>query len=146
MEVFLVHPGGPLWAKKDEGAWSIPKGEFEEGEDPFAVALREFEEETGVPAETAMAAGGGGGRAVPLDWIRQPGGKTVYAWAARADLDAGAIRSNEFTMEWPPGSGRPQAFPEIDRAAWFSLDEAAVKVLKGQLPLLEELRRRLRLS
>jgi predicted NUDIX family NTP pyrophosphohydrolase len=141
VEVFLVHPGGPLWAKKDKGAWSIPKGECEEGEDPFAVALREFSEETGVSAEAAMRVGGDCDIAAPvrLDPVRQPGGKLVYAWAARGDVDAAAIKSNDFVMEWPPRSGRHVAFPEVDRAGWFELEEAAVKILKGQLPLLKQL-------
>lgn len=138
VEVFLVHPGGPLWARKDEGVWSIPKGEFEEGEDPFGVALREFEEETGVPAETAMSIGAGSAP-VGLDPVRQPRGKVVFAWAAPGDLDAGTIRSNEFIMEWPPGSGRQASFPEVDRAGWFELEEAAAKILKGQVPLLRQL-------
>jgi predicted NUDIX family NTP pyrophosphohydrolase len=134
LEVLLVHPGGPFWAKKDEGAWSIPKGEFEEGEDPLAAARREFEEETGFRAE---------GEAIPLEPLRQPGGKLVYAWAVRQDLDPSGIRSNTFTMEWPPKSGRYQEFPEVDRAAWFTIDAARKKILKGQAVFLSQLQEKL---
>jgi len=131
LEVLLVHPGGPFWAKKDVGAWSLPKGEFEAGEDPLIAARREFEEETGFPPPS--------GDLVPLEPLRQPGGKTVHAWAVRGFLDAAAIRSNTFTMEWPPRSGRRQAFPEIDRAAWFPLAEARRRILKGQAGFLDAL-------
>jgi len=134
LEVLLVHPGGPFWARRDEGAWSIPKGEFEAGEDPLDAARREFEEETG------FAAPGGAKRLVPLE---QPGGKTVHAWAVRGDLDADGIVSNTFEMEWPPRSGRRQAFPEVDRAAWFTIPEARRKILPGQAGFLEELERSL---
>ena len=130
LEVLLVHPGGPFWAKKDSGAWSIPKGEYKEGEDPLEAAKREFREETGwvVP-----------GPFVPLAAVRQPGGKVIHSWAAQGDADPATLRSNTFTMEWPPRSGRQQEFPEVDRAAWFSLLEAKEKILKGQQPLLDEL-------
>jgi len=138
LEVFLVHPGGPFWAKKDAGAWTIPKGEIIEGEDPLAAARREFEEETGLPPP--------GGEAMALTPRRQAGGKLVHAWAMRGDLDAGAIRSVTFSMEWPPRSARQQAFPEIDRAAWFPLDEARRRILKSQTPFLDELERRLTLG
>ncbi len=130
VEVFLVHPGGPYWAKKDEGAWSIPKGEIDEGEDPLAAARREFEEETGVWPE---------GEATPLGTVRQPGGKLVTAFAVEGDLDADTIRSNTFTMEWPPRSGRMRAFPEVDRAGWFGKEEAERKILKGQRAILDAL-------
>lgn len=130
LEVLLVHPGGPFWAKKDNGAWSIPKGEFNAGEDPESVARREFLEETGVPLE-------GGG--VALKPVRQSGGKMVYAWAMQGNVDAAAIKSNTFTLEWPPRSGKTQEFPEVDRAAWFPLPLARKKILKSQLPLLEQL-------
>src|SRR5262252_3749819 len=110
LEVFLVHPGGPFWAKKDLGAWSIPKGEYDEGEEPLAAARREFEEETGIQPE---------GHFVPLKTIKQPGGKTVLAWAFEGDADVAAIKSNTFSMEWPPHSGKQQDFPEVDRAGWF---------------------------
>lgn len=130
LEVLLVHPGGPLWKNKDDGAWSIPKGEYEPGEDPQAAACREFEEETGVAPE---------GRFLALGDVRQSGGKLVRAWALEADYDAAAMRSNTFEMEWPPRSGRKQAFPEVDRAAWFPLDEARVKMLPSQAPLLDRL-------
>ena len=130
MEVFLVHPGGPFWAQKDQGAWSIPKGEFAEGEDALAAARREFEEEIGQAIE---------GRFIALTPCRQRGGKVVHAWAVEADLDADAIKSNTFEIEWPPRSGRKQAFPEVDRAAWFDLDEARARILQGQVPMLDEL-------
>jgi len=130
MEVFLVHPGGPFWAKKDDGAWSIPKGEFDAGEDPLAAAKREFQEETGLVAE---------GKFQSLKPIRQKGGKIVYAWALPLDLEAAAVKSNTFSMEWPPGSGRMREFPEIDRAGWFTMDVAKRKILKSQVDLLEQL-------
>ncbi len=135
LEVLLVHPGGPYWAKKDAGAWTIPKGAVNDGEELLVAARREFEEETGSPAE---------GEALPLTPRRQPGGKVVHAWAVRGDLDATAIRSNTFTMEWPPRSGRQQEFPEADRAAWLTLDEARGKILKGQASFLDDLAQRLR--
>ena len=130
LEVLLVHPGGPYWAKKDAGAWTIPKGEIDEGEDALAAAKRELKEETGL--EVA-------GELVTLAPVKQRGGKTVHAWAAQGDCDPLAITSNTFAMEWPPKSGRMQSFPEVDRAAWFSLDEARAKILAGQAPLLDEL-------
>jgi predicted NUDIX family NTP pyrophosphohydrolase len=131
-EVLLVHPGGPFWARKDAGAWSIPKGEIGDTEDPLTAAKREFEEETGVrPA----------GEAIALEPRRQPGGKLVYAWAVRGDLDPAAVKSNTFSMEWPPRSGRRQEFPEIDRAAWFTLEDAREKILKGQAVFLDDLER-----
>lgn len=131
VEVFLVHPGGPFWASKDTAGWSIAKGEFAEGEEPLAAALREFQEETGLTLE---------GHFQPLGSIRQSGGKTVHAWAIEADLDPATIVSNTFTMEWPPRSGKTAEFPEIDRAAWFTLETAAEKLHKGQAPLLEKFR------
>jgi predicted NUDIX family NTP pyrophosphohydrolase len=132
LEVLLVHPGGPFWAKKDAGAWSIPKGEIGDGEDALTAARREFEEETGVRPV---------GEALALEPRRQPGGKLVYAWAMRGDLDPAAVRSATFSLEWPPRSGRRQEFPEIDRAAWFTLEEARTKILKGQVPFLDDLER-----
>jgi predicted NUDIX family NTP pyrophosphohydrolase len=129
-EVFLVHPGGPFWTKRDLGAWSIPKGEFEAGEDPLAAARREFEEETGlVPA----------GDFVPLRPRRQPSGKVVHAFAFEGDCDPTAIVSNTFETEWPPGSGRRRTFPEVDRAAWFPLEEAKRRLVSGQIGFVEEL-------
>jgi predicted NUDIX family NTP pyrophosphohydrolase len=130
-EVLLVHPGGPFWAKKDAGAWSIPKGEYDDGEDARAAALREFAEELGTPAPE--------GDLVDLGEVRQRSGKTVVAWALEGDADADAIRSNTFTMEWPPRSGRMQEFPEVDRAGWFALDEAREKLNSAQAELLDRL-------
>ncbi len=129
-EVFLVHPGGPLWAKKDEGAWSIPKGECAEGEDALAAARREFAEETGFPPA---------GEPIPLADIKQASQKTVKVWALEGDCDASQIRSNLFSMEWPPRSGKQQEFPEVDRAGWFPIEVARTKLLKGQLGFLDQL-------
>ncbi len=131
-EVLLVHPGGPYWAGRDDGAWSVPKGEYERGEDPLEVALREFREELGMgPPDAAPA--------VFLGEVRQPGGKRVSAWALAGDLDTGSVRSNTFTMEWPRGSGRIREFPEVDRAGWFDLGTARTKLLRGQVPFLDRL-------
>ena len=130
LEVFLVHPGGPYWAKKDRGAWSIPKGEFEAGEDRVAAAKREFQEETGFLPE---------GNLVALTPVKQAGGKVIYAWAVKGDCDAKTIQSNTFSMEWPPRSGKYQEFAEVDRADWFGMNVAKEKILKGQVSLLEEL-------
>ena len=134
LEVFLVHPGGPFWVNKDDGAWSIPKGEFEPGEDPLEAAKREFREETGLVAE---------GECLPLKPIRQRGGKIVYAWAVHSDLDPAAVNSDSFSMEWPPGSCKMRNFPEVDRAAWFTIDVARRKILQSQLGLLEQLEQEL---
>ena len=128
LEVLLGHFGGPLWAKRDAGAWAIPKGLIEEGEDAQSCARREFEEEIGLAVE---------GDFTPLGEVRQVGGKVVTAWALERDLDASSIRSNAFTLEWPPKSGRFQSYPEIDRAAWFTIAEARTKILASQLPLIE---------
>ena len=136
-EVFLVHPGGPFWAKKDEHAWSIAKGEFAADEDPLTAARREFAEEPGLPVT---------GTFVALSPCRQPGGKIVHGFAVEGDCDPAAVKSNMFTIEWPPRSGRRQEFPEIDRAAWFPLDGARSKIHKGQVPLLDELERMLATS
>ena len=133
-EVLLVHPGGPLWAKKDEGAWSIPKGEFEGNEEPVAAAKREFKEETGFTVDGEM---------ISLEPLRQPSGKLVYAWAIKRDLDPSQLKSNTFSMEWPPKSEKYQEFPEIDRAAWFAIEEATRKILKGQAALLDQLQEKL---
>jgi predicted NUDIX family NTP pyrophosphohydrolase len=129
-QVFLVHPGGPFWKTKDEGAWSIPKGEVNAGEDHLAAAIREFAEETG----TTLA---GDFRALPA--IKQAGGKWVHAFALAGDLDPATLTSNEFEMEWPPSSGRRLHFPEVDRGAWFPLDEARSRMNKGQAALLDAL-------
>ena len=134
VEVLLVHPGGPFWTKKDDGAWSIPKGEFTDGEEPLEAAKREFTEETSFPID---------GMFTPLNPVKQPGGKTVYAWAVEGDIDASAVRSNTFSIEWPKGSAKTKSFPEIDKADWFDLDTAKIKILKGQLGLLEQLARNL---
>ena len=131
VDVFLVHPGGPFWARKDAGAWSIPKGEFEPGEAPLDAARREFTEETGVVAPGSFA---------PLGTIRQAGGKTIHAFAVAMDFDAEKIVSNTFQMEWPPRSGRFAEFPEVDRAAWFPIEMAAEKINRGQIELLTRLR------
>jgi predicted NUDIX family NTP pyrophosphohydrolase len=130
LEVLLVHPGGPYWAARDEGAWMMPKGVVEPGEDPAACAIREFEEELGTGAP---------GTPQPLARIRQKGGKWVEAFALEGDLDTQRIVSNSFEMEWPPKSGKFQSFPEVDRAAWFTLVKAREKMLASQLPLLDAL-------
>jgi predicted NUDIX family NTP pyrophosphohydrolase len=132
VEVLLVHPGGPFWASKDAGAWSIPKGEHDDAEDARACALREFEEETGsAPAP---------GELTDLGTVRQKSGKVVRAWALEGDLDAETVRSNSFEMEWPPRSGRRQTFPEVDRAGWFALAEAREKINPAQAAFLDRLR------
>ena len=132
IEVLLVHPGGPFRAKKDDGAWSLPKGEYEPGEDPLLVALREFEEEIGQPAPDHSEARGLGDQ-------RQASGKIVSAWAVEGDVDVSNVRSNTFEMEWPPRSGRTQEFPEVDRAGWFDLDAAREKLIRGQVGFLDRL-------
>jgi predicted NUDIX family NTP pyrophosphohydrolase len=138
LEVLLVHPGGPFWAKRDLGAWSIPKGEVEEGEDPQAAAWREFEEELGSRPPAASSAPEGG--VLGLGEIRQKAGKTVLAWAIGGDLDPEHITSNTFDMEWPPRSGQTQQFPEVDRAGWFGLAEARERINPAQAALLDRLR------
>jgi predicted NUDIX family NTP pyrophosphohydrolase len=134
LEVFLVHPGGPFWKKKDMGAWSIPKGEPDPGEELLAAAQREFEEETGCMPS---------GDYITLSPVRQTGGKAVHAWALEGDCDPAAVRSNVFTVEWPPRSGRQQEFPEVDRAAWVGMADAKKKINQGQIALLDELARML---
>jgi predicted NUDIX family NTP pyrophosphohydrolase len=130
-EVLLVHPGGPFWARRDAGAWSVPKGEYEDADDPLAAARREFEEETGTALET--------GELLELGDVKQKNGKVVSAWAAEGDLDPDAVHSNTFTMEWPPRSGRAAEFPEIDRAGWFGIDEARQKLNPAQAEFLDRL-------
>ena len=130
-EVLLVHPGGPFWARKDAGAWSIPKGEYADGEDPQACARREFEEELGTPLAAAEL--------TELGSVRQRNGKVVVAFAAEGDLDAAGIRSNTFELEWPPRSGTIREFPEVDRAAWFDLETAREKLIEAQAALLDRL-------
>jgi len=131
VEVLIGHPGGPFWARKDEGAWSIPKGEYVEGEDPWTVAKREFEEELGkVPPD---------GPRIDFAPLKQPSGKIITAFAVRGDLDLDGTFSNTFTLEWPKGSGNVREYPEIDRVGWFSVTEANEKLLKGQRPLLDRL-------
>jgi len=134
LEVLLVHPGGPLWARKDDGAWSIPKGEVEPDEDALAAARREVEEETGArPSGTFIA----------LSPVRQTGGKIVHVWAIESDFDPASLKSNLFEMEWPPKSGNRRSFPEVDRAAWFDLETAGRKILPSQAVVLQHLQERL---
>jgi predicted NUDIX family NTP pyrophosphohydrolase len=135
VEVLLVHPGGPFWANKDDGAWSIPKGLYGADEDPLAAARREFAEETGTEVE---------GEAIALGAFRQSSAKIVEAWAVEGDFDPARLRSNTFTLEWPPRSGRSREVPEVDRAGWFGPEEAARKLVKGQRPILEALLRAIR--
>ena len=130
IEVLLAHPGGPFWPRKDVGAWSIPKGEIDPGEDPVAAARREFREEIGLEVTGPVA---------PLGQQKQGSGKLVRIWASEGDFDPAQLRSNTFEMEWPKGSGRTQTFPEVDRAAWFALDEARRRILPGQAPFLDAL-------
>jgi predicted NUDIX family NTP pyrophosphohydrolase len=130
LDVLLVHPGGPYWAKKDLGAWSLPKGEITEGEDPRTAAVRELTEETGFAIDGELHA---------LRPLRQKSGKIILAWAVEGDCDPARLRSNVFSMEWPPKSGKQQEFPEVDRAAWFTLDEARLRMVAGQAPFLDEL-------
>lgn len=132
LEIFLAHPGGPFWAKKDLGVWSIPKGEIDEGEEPLGAARREFEEETGFRPEGIFR---------ELTPVRQKSGKIVHAWAVEGDCDPTALLSNTFALEWPPRSGRMQEIPEVDRGGWFAVDLAKEKMLEGQRGLLDELRR-----
>ncbi|HEY5319096.1 MAG TPA: NUDIX domain-containing protein [Solirubrobacteraceae bacterium] len=135
LEVLLVHPGGPLWARRDAGAWSLPKGEYEPDEDPEAAARREFAEEIGSPPPD--------GELIDLGEIRQRSGKLVRAWGIPGDLDASQVRSNTFAFEWPPRSGRVQDFPEVDRAEWFTLEQAREKINPAQVPLLDRLEQEL---
>ena len=129
-EVLLVHPGGPFWAKKDLGAWSIPKGEFEADENPLDAAKREVEEETGIKVQ---------GDFMELTPVKQKSGKVIYAWALQGNFNTAEIKSNTFEIEWPPKSGKKKAFPEIDKAAWFDMDEAKKKIIEGQVLLIKEL-------
>jgi len=130
-----VHPGGPFWTRRDAGAWSIPKGEYEPGDDPFEAARREFEEELSSPPPA--------GEAVDLGEVKQRGGKLVCAWAIEGDLDPTDAESNTFTVEWPPGSGRMRSFPEVDRAEWFTLQDARERINPAQVALLDRLAERL---
>jgi predicted NUDIX family NTP pyrophosphohydrolase len=130
LEVFLVHPGGPFWAKKDAGAWSLPKGEIGEGEDPLETTKREFTEETGFLID---------GEFRPLAPVKQSGGKIVHAWAIEADCDPSKVRSNLFSLEWPPKSGKTQEFPEVDRAGWFNIPEARKRIIAAQIGFLDQL-------
>lgn len=130
LEVFIAHLGGPYWEKKDYRAWSFPKGEFEDDENPFDAALREFQEETGQSIQ---------GDFIELTPSRNPSGKLVYAWAVEGVIDEKKIKSNLFELEWPPGSGNVQKFPEIDRGAWFNIAEAKKRVHKGLVPIFDEL-------
>jgi predicted NUDIX family NTP pyrophosphohydrolase len=135
VQVLLGHPGGPFWARKDDGAWSIPKGEYAEDEEPWDAARREFREELGLAAPE--------GPRLELGSVKQPGGKVVTAFAVSGDVDVTQCRSNTFELEWPRGSGRFVEYPELDRVDWWSVDQARVKLLKGQLPLLDRLVERL---
>lgn len=130
LQVLLAHPGGPLWARKDLAAWTIPKGQFTDDELPLDAARREFEEEMGSAPVGVFQ---------PLGSIKQPSGKIVHVWAAESDFDVATVKSNLFEMEWPPKSGRKGQFPEVDRAGWFSIEEARLKILKGQAPFLDRL-------
>jgi predicted NUDIX family NTP pyrophosphohydrolase len=134
VEILLVHPGGPFWVRKDEGAWTIPKGELGPAEDPLETAKRELFEETGLTVE---------GVAMALTPVRQAGGKTVHAFAVEQDFDVTTLRSNTFELEWPPRSGVKRSYPEVDRASWFTPEAARVKLLPGQVPLVDELLARL---
>jgi predicted NUDIX family NTP pyrophosphohydrolase len=131
VEVLIAHPGGPYWAKKDDGAWSLPKGEYDPGADPLTAAYREFREEIGVDAPT--------GATISLGELRQPGGKRVTVWALEGDLDVTRASSNTFELEWPPRSGKVREFPEVDRVEWASVRRARIKLLKGQVPFLDRL-------
>jgi predicted NUDIX family NTP pyrophosphohydrolase len=137
LEVLLVHPGGPFWIKKDAGAWTIPKGELNQDEEPFDAAIREMREETGIILK---------GNFIELTPIKQKGGKLVYAWAKEQDVDLSEIKSNEFEIEWPPKSGKKRTFPEIDKADWFDIKNAKEKINSGQLLLIEELIKKLEFS
>jgi len=130
LQVLLAHPGGPYWSRRDDGAWALPKGEIEPDEDPLAAACREFQEETGVTPQGPFAS---------LGELKQSGGKHVQAWAFEGDMHPDALVSNTFELEWPPRSGKLQSYPEVDRVAWFTVDEAAVKLLASQRPFLERL-------
>lgn len=130
LEVLLAHPGGPFWSRRDDAAWTLPKGEIDEGEDPLAAARREFAEETGFPADPPF---------LPLGELRQKSGKRISAWAFEGDADPARLRSNLFEMEWPPRSGRRQQFPEVDRVRWYGLEEARLKLIAGQVPFLAAL-------
>ncbi|WHZ24484.1 MAG: MutT-like protein [Nitrospira sp.] len=132
LEVFLVHPGGPFWVRKDEGAWSIPKGEYEAGTDPLTAAKREFQEETGFEVDGTFHS---------LITLKQPSGKLISAWAVEGDVDASALASNTFTLEWPPKSGRVLEVPEVDRGAWCDIPTARVKLQPGQRGFLDQLQR-----
>jgi predicted NUDIX family NTP pyrophosphohydrolase len=129
-QVFLVHPGGPFWARKDIGVWSIPKGEFEDDEDPLTAAIREMQEETGIKVNEPF---------IELNPAKLKSGKIIYAWAAKGDVDPENIVSNTFEMEWPPRSGKKQSFAEVDRADWFTIEEGKNKIISGQVSLLEQL-------
>jgi len=131
-EVLLVHPGGPFWAKKDLNSWSVPKGEFEDDEEPLSAAKREFEEETGFAID---------GKFIELFPVKQASGKIIYIWAVQGDIDISGVTSNLFKLEWPPKSGAFKEFPEIDRAEWFVFETAKQKILSGQIPILENLQK-----
>jgi predicted NUDIX family NTP pyrophosphohydrolase len=133
-EVLLVHPGGPFWSARDEGAWSIPKGEYSESEDALTAAKRELQEETGIVASEPL---------MELGVFKQPGGKLISAFAMKSDFDPRKLTSNSCTLEWPPRSGRVAIFPEVDRAAWFSIEEAKSRIVEGQIPILQSLAKKI---
>jgi predicted NUDIX family NTP pyrophosphohydrolase len=130
LQVLLAHPGGPYWARKDQGAWSLPKGEYDDREDPLQAARREFVEETGFAVSGPLHS---------LGTLKQPGGKLLTVWAFEGDCDPGALVSNLFEIEWPPGSGKLRSFPEMDRAGWFDLERARTHIMRGQIPFLDHL-------
>lgn len=136
LQVFLIHPGGPFWRNKNAGTWSIPKGEFEEGEDPLQAAKREMQEETGIDTNNN---GLKNSEFIKLNPVRQKSGKTVFAWAAQGDFDASQLTSNTFELEWPPKSGKKGIFPEVDKGEWFTIEEAKKAILAYQLPLIIQL-------
>ena len=136
-EYFLVHPGGPFWSKKDIGTWSIPKGEIEDGENPFLAAIREMKEETGITIDLPKE------KFIQLSEVKQNSGKIVLSWAAEADFETEEIKSNLFEMEWPPKSGKNQLFPEVDKGGWFTFQEAKIKIVPGQVPIIEEVEQKI---
>ena len=138
-EIFLVHPGGPFWSKKDLGVWSIPKGEFEESENPLHAAMRETEEETGIDVRGTLQDASSDSQFIELKPVKLKSGKTIYAWALEWNFEPVEFKSNLFEMEWPPKSGKRASFPEVDKTGWFGMDDAKKKITAGQIPLIDEL-------